>query len=310
MNLREEIANYIDYLDLKEITKASYRNILNLLASYLEEKGILEPTRNDLLSFKEAMLKRVGSASVQKYIVVIRGFFRYLKVCGIYDDISYQIRGLKIETTFKRMPLSLEDSIKLINKAKKKAKTQIGKRDYALVVLFLTTGIRSIEASRANQEDIDLVSGEYVLHIQGKGRDTKSEYVKISKEAYGAIQDYLSTVDETKIVKDGRFSPLFLTKERAGKQTRLSTKAIRHLVKELLISIGYDSRAYSVHTLRHSFATLSLLEGATLLQTKEALRHKNISTTQIYSHMVEGLKSNTNKLVSDALFNKKEKTKP
>lgn len=310
MNMREEVVNYIEYLDLKEITKASYRNILNLLAGYLEEKEVLEPTRNDLLSFKEAMLKKVGSASVQKYIVVMRGFFRYLKVRGIYEDISYQIRGLKVETTFKRMPLSLEDSIKLINKAKKKARTEIGKRDYALVVLFLTTGIRSIEASRANSEDIDLVSGEYVLHIQGKGRDTKSEYVKLSKETYGAIQDYLSAVDEKKIEPDGRFTPLFLTKERAGKQTRLSTKAIRHLVKELLISIGYDSRAYSVHTLRHSFATLSLLEGATLLQTKEALRHKNISTTQIYSHMVEGLKSNTNKLVSDALFNKKEKIKP
>lgn len=81
---------------------------------------------------------------------------------------------------------------------------------------------------------------------------------------------------------------------------------IRTQIKDLLISIGYNSRAYSVHSLRHTFATTALLQGASILQTQEALRHKNISTTQMYSHMVEGLGSNTNQLVSDALFKSKK----
>ena len=83
---------------------------------------------------------------------------------------------------------------------------------------------------------------------------------------------------------------------------RLSTKVIRSAVKELLISIGYDSKAYSVHSLRHTFATTALIEGASLLETKEALRHSDVSTTQIYAHLVEKLKSNTYQKVSDALF--------
>jgi site-specific recombinase XerD len=308
MEIERNIQSYLNYLDLKEITKESYKNILSIFKHFLMTRGVIEPTRNDLLVFKEEMLKKVGSATVQKYIVVLRGFFRYLKVQGLYEDISYQVRGCKVETTYKRMPLSIEDSIKLIAKAKKKAKAEIGKRDYALVVLFLTTGLRSIEASRANIEDIDLVNGDYVLHIQGKGRDTKAEFVKLSEETYQALQDYLSTTNQDDIENEGNVTPLFLTKSKKGKQHRLSTKGIRSLVKDLLIAIGYSSRAYSVHSLRHTFATTALLQGASILQTQEALRHKNISTTQIYSHMLEGFNSNTNKLVSDALFKiRKEK---
>lgn len=308
MEIERNIQSYLDYLDLKEITKASYKNILSIFKHFLMTRGVIEPTRNDLLVFKEEMLKKVGSATVQKHIVVLRGFFRYLKVQGLYEDISYQVRGCKVETTYKRMPLSIEDSIKLIAKAKKKAKTETGKRDYALVVLFLTTGLRSIEASRANTEDIDLVNGDYVLHIQGKGRDTKAEFVKLSEETYQALQDYLSTINQDDIENEGNVTPLFLTKPKKGKQHRLSTKGIRSLVKDLLIAIGYSSRAYSVHSLRHTFATTALQQGASILQTQEALRHKNISTTQIYSHMLEGFNSNTNKLVSDALFKiRKEK---
>lgn len=306
LNIRQEIDDYIEYLDLKEITKKSYKVILGILADYFEQNKIDEPTRSDLLNFKEAMLKKVGSASVQKYIVVIRGFFRHLKVKGTYDDISYQIRGLKVENTFKRQPLTLEASIKLMNKAKRKTKTEIGKRDYAIIVLLLTTGLRGIEINRANVEDIDYIGDEFVLHIQGKGRDTKTEYVKLSTDVYEAIQEYLVVINQNNIIKEGKYTPLFLTKAKDGRQNRLSTKGIRTIVKDLLVSIGYDSKAYSAHSLRHTFATLALTQGATILQTQEALRHKNISTTQIYAHMVDELKGNINEQVSNALFNKKK----
>jgi len=306
MNINDEIADYLNYIDLKENTIIGYKNILYGFAKFLEKRQVLEPTRNDLLAFKEHSLKHLGSASVQKYIVVLRGFFKHLKFKGVYEDISYQVRGCKVETTFKRMPLSIKDSIKLISKAKKKAVNEIGKRDYALVVLFLTTGIRSIEAERANTNDIDIVQGEAVLHIQGKGRDSKAEFVKLSEETYSAIQEYLATIDTNSIADDDRGTPLFLTKPHNGIRRRLSTKMIRTQIKDLLVSIGYNSRAYSVHSLRHTFATTALLKGASILQTQEALRHKNISTTQIYSHMVEGLGSNTNQIVSDALFKTKK----
>lgn len=85
--------------------------------------------------------------------------------------------------------------------------------------------------------------------------------------------------------------------------TFLSLIAIKLLI---LICIGYNSKAFSVHSLRHTFATTALIEGASLLETKEALRHSDISTKKIYVHQVEKMKSNTYKKVSDVFFSKKK----
>ena len=106
--------------------------------------------------------------------------------------------------------------------------------------------------------------------------------MKLSEETYNAIQEYLVTIDTNSIADDDRGTPLFLTKPKNGIRKRLSTKMIRTQIKDLLISIGYNSRAYSVHSLRHTFATTALLKERAFSRLKEALRHKNISTTQIY----------------------------
>lgn len=186
-----------------------------------------------------------------------------------------------------------------MNKARRGATTVRGKRDYAIIALLLTTGLRVIEIERANTIDIDMIDGEYVLHIMGKGRDSKDTYVKLSDEVYKIIEDYLLSRNNDHVA-------LFITHHRRFDNSRLSTKRIRSFVKELLISIGYDSKAYSVHSLRHTFATTALSEGATIMETKDALRHSDVSTTQIYAHMLDNMQSDTYQKVSDALFNKKK----
>ncbi|WP_264229397.1 tyrosine-type recombinase/integrase [Acholeplasma laidlawii] len=294
-DLKSIIDEYIDYMDRKQITKDSYKRILYKYYDYITTLTISNPKRNDVLKYKEYLLKNLGSASVQKHIVVLRGFYRYCKLNNYYDDITYEVRGMKIQPTFKRQALSIEDSKRLLQKAKQRAKDVLGKRNYAIVALLLTTGLRSIEIERSDVYDLDIIDGSNVLFIMGKGRDSKDAFVKISNEVYEIIQDYLITRNDSN-------EALFLTHNNKNKSKRLSTKVIRSAVKELLISIGYDSKAYSVHSLRHTFATTALIEGASLLETKEALRHSDVSTTQIYAHLVEKLKSNTYQKVSDALF--------
>lgn len=294
-DLKSIIDEYIDYMDRKQITKDSYKRILYKYYDYITTLTISNPKRNDVLKYKEYLLKNLGSASVQKHIVVLRGFYRYCKLNNYYDDITYEVRGMKIQPTFKRQALSIEDSKRLLQKAKQRAKDVLGKRNYAIVALLLTTGLRSIEIERSDVYDLDIIDGSNVLFIMGKGRDSKDAFVKISNEVYEIIQDYL-------ITRNDSHEALFLTHNNKNESKRLSTKIIRSAVKELLISIGYDSKAYSVHSLRHTFATTALIEGASLLETKEALRHSDVSTTQIYAHLVEKLKSNTYQKVSDALF--------
>src|SRR5690554_4422379 len=138
-DLKTMIDEYINYMDRKQITKDSYKRILLEYEDYITTLSISNPKRNDVLKYKEYLLKNLGSASVQKHIVVLRGFYRYCKLNDYSDDITYEIRGMKVQPTFKRQALSIEDSRRLLQVAKKRAIDVIGKRNYAIVAILLTT---------------------------------------------------------------------------------------------------------------------------------------------------------------------------
>mgnify|MGYP003794893183 FL=1 len=307
-DLNEKINEYISFLDLKEISKESYRKLLFQYKSYLDANNITNPNRNVILGYKEYLIKKkLSSATIQKMLVVLRGFYRYLKLNGIDEDITYAVKGVKVATTYKRQPLTETDIIKVINNARKKATDQIGKRNLAIIVLLFTTGLRAIEVERADIEDIDIVGDGYVLYIQGKGRDDKDNFVKLPQEVYEILLLYLETRDTSNLLEKN--NPLFTTFLRNGTEIRMKTAVIRTMIKDAFRSIGLDSRAFSAHSTRHSVATLSLIEGASILEVKESLRHSSITSTQIYSHLVEKMKSDTNELVSKAILKTKKEGK-
>ena len=278
INLKNEIDNYVDTLDRKEITKSSYRSILLRWANYLKSKRIYSPNKRDIIAYKEKIAKSTGSASIQKTIVVLRGFYKYLKLSGKYDDITYGVRGAKVEKTFKKNPLEIDEIMKLISKAKEESTISISHlRNYAIIVLMVTTGMRTIEVVRANINDLMIHKNKKRLYIQGKGRDGKDEYVKLSEEVYEVLSDYLNK-------RNDDYDPLFIShKGQVG--SRLTTRSIRGIIKDLLRAIDIDDKRYSAHSLRHSLATI-LIKNAhgTLAEAQQILRHKDISTTEIYNH--------------------------
>lgn len=304
-DINEQIENYIKFLDLKGISKKSYHRELIAYSDYLKANSITNPDRNVILAYKEYMINRkLASATIQKALVVLRGFYRYLKLNGIDEDITYAVKGVKVATTYKRQPLTLEDIRKVIGNAQKRVHKKHGRRNLAILALLFTTGLRAIEVERADIEDIDIVGNGYVLYIQGKGRDDKDNFVKLTDDVYALILKYLETRDTSKMTE--RNNPLFTTFRRNGEEIRMKTAVIRAMVKDAFRSIGLDSRAYSAHSTRHSFATLSLIEGASILEVKESLRHSSITSTEIYSHLVEKMKSGTNELVSNAILKGKK----
>ena len=278
INLKNEIDNYVDTLDRKEITKSSYRSILLRWANYLKSKRIYSPNKRDVIAYKEKIAKSAGSASIQKTIVVLRGFYKYLKLSGKYDDITYGVRGAKVEKTFKKNPLEIDEIMKLISKAKEESTISISHlRNYVIIVLMVTTGMRTIEVVRANINDLMIHKNKKRLYIQGKGRDGKDEYVKLSEEVYEVLSDYLNK-------RNDDYDPLFIShKGKVG--SRLTTRSIRGIIKDLLRAIDIDDKRYSAHSLRHSLATI-LIKNAhgTLAEAQQILRHKDISTTEIYNH--------------------------
>ena len=295
----EKVNEYIDYIDIKNASKEGYKRILIEYAIYIDRLPNL-PIRHDVIVYRERLKDRLKASSVQKHIVVIRNFYRWYYSMGYGHNITEGIKGMKIESDFKREALSVKDSIRLLKRAEFKAKKDIiGFRNYAVISILITTGLRTIELERADVEDIVYVNDEYVLYIMGKGHDDKDAYVKLSKQVYAIIEEYL-------IARSDSYKPLFINHTSHSLGTRMRTRTIRGIVKETLRQIGIDNPKYSAHSLRHTTATLALYEGANIEDTQQLLRHKDPSTTQIYIHKEKKRKSNYEYKISDTLFGAKK----
>lgn len=182
--------------------------------------------------------------------------------------------------------------------ARAKHLTQHGikeKRDYAIIALLLTTGLRTIEIERSNITDINALEGQPLLYVMGKGRDDKDSFVKLSPQVYCLLQDYL-------IERSDTFEPLFINHTTQNLGDRIRTQTVRMVVKELMRQIGIDNPKYTAHSLRHTAATLSLLQGANIEEAQQLLRHKEPETTQIYIHRIDKMKGDLEMKISDALF--------
>lgn len=293
--LKSKFDEYIEYIDIKEESKLGYKRILNEFEKYVDGLSDL-PTRQDIVSYRELLRDRLKASSVQKHIVVIRNFYRWYSYEGYGVNVAEGIKGMKIESNFKREALSEDASRKLLKKAYTKSKKDIvGLRNYAIVALLLTTGLRTIEVERANVEDIGLINDNYVLYIMGKGRDDKDSYVKLSDQVLYILNYYLSERSDS-------YKPLFINHKNPNIGTRIKTRTIRGVVKEMLVEIGLDSPKYSAHSLRHTAATLALTHGANIEEAQKLLRHKDPKTTQIYIHEIEKSNSDLESRISDALF--------
>lgn len=299
IDFRRETVIYIQQLDRSPITKGSYRRILNSFNDYIESNCLPCPKKEDIIVYKY-FLKHTASLSattIQKVVVVLRGFFEYLAINEIYPNIMLGVRGEKISKTFKRSSLAIPQLVHLVSAAEKLATNLEGKRNYALISLIITTGLRTIEVERANKTDLSKNGDMNILYIQGKGRDDKSDYVKLSDHVYQIIESYL-------LDRDDDNDALFVTHARNYKNKRLTTRTIRGIVKQLLRKIGIDDSHFSAHSLRHSFATNLIKSGGSLEEAQLILRHKDLSTTMIYNHSIDRESNNGELKISELIFNK------
>jgi site-specific recombinase XerD len=292
------IKEYINYLDLKPITKESYQRILLEYAKFVERLNE-PPTREDVKTYRDNLLHsrpKRKPTTVQKYIVVIRNFYAWLYAEKKGDNIAIGIKGAKIESSFKREPLSSSMAKKLVDFAKSESNKGILQlRNYLMIALMLTTGMRTIEVSRADTTDIHIVDDDYALFVQGKGRDGKDNYVKLAPHVYTIIMEYLEA-------RADEYDPLFINHGRNQKEIRISTRTISKTIKEYLKDIGIDSEKYTAHSLRHTAATMAMREGAGIHSTQQLLRHKNPNTTQIYVSTMNRREEFFEKAISDRLF--------
>ena len=283
---------FLEYLELERncspLTIRNYKIYLERFSHWLErDKGPDTPINKiDLLTVrtyrlflsryideKGMPLKRTTQSY---YVIALRSFLKWL-VKQDYDVLAPE----KIE-----LPKGESRSLKFLNSeqvhhllSQPQISTEIGLRDKAIIEVLFSTGLRVSELVSLNREQVDLKSREF--GIIGKGR--RPRVVFLSERSVEWIQRYLDQ-------REDNWKPLFIRysrgkeEENDGAKMRLTPRSVQRIIKKY-VRRAHLSVDATTHTLRHSFATDLLMNGADIRSVQEMLGHKNIATTQIYTHV-------------------------
>lgn len=287
---------FIAYLDAKPKTVQTYTRALKQLYSYFSLNGITQPQRGDIVAFREE-LKASGHkpTTVQNYITATKLFFQWTEQEGLYPNIASHLKGAKLDRDHKKDYLTsrqVKEILGAIDRSSLK-----GLRDYAILSLMVTGGLRTIEVARADIGDLRNAGESTVLYIQGKGRDEKTDYIKVSQPVEKAIRAYLKARGRA-----GETEPLFASTSHNNQGERMTTRSVSGIAKECMKRAGYDSSRLTAHSLRHTAVTLSLLAGKEITEVQQFARHANIATTMIYNHALDKAKNTCSEAVANAIF--------
>lgn len=278
---RAVVASFIAGMDVKESSRSLYSRTLSIFFGWVEATGrqVGYMTREDILEYKDHLLgSGLSSLTVGSYIVAVRKFYDWAEAEKLYPNIARGVKTPRRKQQFKKQHLTDSDSSHLLSYFESK-----GLRDYAIVNLLLRTGLRTIEAARADIGDVTFKGGKRVLLVWGKGHDEKDDFVVLTDKAWEPIKKYLDT--SRKGAKPGE--PLFVSHSRQNFGERLTTRSISGLCKEGLKAIGLDGKEFTAHSLRHTAAVAILTHGGSLADAQAVLRHSSPATTQIYTESIK-----------------------
>ena len=262
-------------------TISAYKRDLNKFEGFTRKRKLnLESVgRDDLVDFLAGLYRqKLESRTVARQLVTLRNFFRFAQIQGlIAEDPSINLESPKIR---RHLPgyLRLEEVEKLLEQPD--AKTPTGLRDRAMLEVLYSTGLRVSELIGLGVNDLDAKVG--CVRCIGKG--DKERIVPVGKKALGMVDKYL---------REGRPQLLRTAKASSGPAlfvNRRGAALSRVGVWKILSAYGRRAGlriALTPHMLRHSFATHLLERGADLRSVQLMLGHADISTTQIYTHVVE-----------------------
>lgn len=296
INQNDLFDRFIKFIDASPNTVRTYRTSLKQWFNYLAQENITQPTSETVRAYREYLIE-VGKkpTTVQNYVVAVKQFFRWTADEGLYSDIAKNVKGVRISNEHKKDYLTSSQAKKVLSEISQDSLK--GKRDYAILALMLTMGLRTIEVVRADIADIRKQGDDLVLYVQGKGHIEKDAPVRIPYHVEETLRNYLNarkSVDQAE--------PLFTSTSNNNYGQRLTTRTISGIVKQSFIKAGYDDPRLTAHSTRHTAATLSLLNGSTLQETQQLLRHTNIQTTEIYAHNLDAVNNRSSQRVEDAIF--------
>ncbi len=285
------ISQFLEYLEIEKncskLTIRDYKHYLEIFnlwfSENMAEKAIADLDLATVRKYRVYLANRVDAKGLtlkrvtqNYYVIALRSFLRFL----IKNDIK-TLEPSKID-----LPKTESRSLKFLEKEQVDrlvtacdTSKEEGIRDRTILELLFSTGLRVSEIVKLNRDQINLDRREF--GVIGKGG--RARIVFVSDRASQWIANYLKKREDV-------FKPLFIRysgkviEDNSGEKMRLTARSIERIVKKYVRKIRLPVDA-TVHTLRHSFATDLLTNGADIRSVQEMLGHKNIATTQIYTHI-------------------------
>ena len=280
--MEAHVRTFLNYLrvekGLSDNTIQAYRRDMAKFAAFAGKRGLgtAQVRREHVVDFLGSLYRRnLDSRSVARHLVTIRHFFRFSLTEGIIeDDPAANIESPKFRQSLPEF-LSVDEVDRLLRQPD--ANDTVGIRDKAMIELMYSTGLRVSELCGLRLADLRLDPG--CLRCIGKGN--KERLVPVGHKALEAVQVYLR--EARRELSRGVALPYLFLNQKGRKLNRI---AFWKILGEYGRKAGLR-KALTPHMLRHSFATHLLDRGADLRSVQMMLGHSDISTTQIYTHVVE-----------------------
>lgn len=281
-------------------TAKTYRNACRQMLKFFAAKGIVAPMTADVDSFFNSLrAEKKSVATLRLYSTVAKLYFAFLQKKGVYRDITADAEPLKLRksSTHNKKALTPAQAKKLLSAVK--GDNLIARRDRAVIALALQTGVRTCEIARANVKDFQQDAGFWTLAVQGKGRLTADEIVKVAEPVAALINAYLSLRGD--LADD---APLFASTSRNNSKygDRYSEQSVGKMIKARMKAVGIDDKKITAHSTRHFAATTAIQAGVDIREVGAMLRHSSIVVTSTYLHDLSVASRRAEMAVADSLF--------
>lgn len=303
-NLRQ-FAAWLYFTGIKQPARNDIVNYRQWLITEHEEIQLMPGTaagwkyKTDRAGNRITIICKPNTAT--QYLRTVCQFFRWTAANNLYPNIAANIHAPKVKHDVHRKDAltpaevyQIESSI--IDKSKEKEEAaaaaekdtanriqrsnEQGKRLYAMYLLAVNAGLRTIEISRANIKDLETKNGQTWLYIWGKGHTEPDQKKPIAQEVAAAINDYLQSRSDHPTGN----SPLFVSTGNRSGGKRIATTTISTMLKRAMQEAGFNSERITAHSLRHSCGTACMELTGNIYTTQIYMRHSNPATTEIYLH--------------------------
>lgn len=288
MNYEDLIERFINYIDVSENTLLTYKRSLKQFWLYMVDHNIKNPTREDIIAWKEYLTQNNKPNTTNLYLVSVKNFYKWLEYEEVMKDITKNIKLIKMSKNHLKRGLTKEEIKLVLDKCE-------NVREELLVKLMITCALRVNEVVNIRLSDFYEEYGTIMLKVMGKGRDgLKTDIVKIDSRIFELIKKYCKEYN----VQDY----LFTSTSNNNNGGKLNNITIRRIITKLFEKANLNTEKLSAHSMRHTSCEISLESGLPIQEVSEMMRHSNISTTMIYTKEIKQRESQFANVLANNLF--------